>query len=68
MAIPFSITRQLRGRYGLSENDTSLDDEINKLSPVEMVQETVAWELGDASWANRIAGFMRATGAKPEDF
>jgi hypothetical protein len=33
-----------------------------------MVREAVGWELGDTSWAARIAMFMRAAGAKPEDF
>jgi hypothetical protein len=66
--LPMSMREQLRGRYGLEPGDRSKDEAIAELSPADMVREAVGWELGDPSWAARIAMFMRATGAKPEDF
>lgn len=66
--IPPCMQEQLRGRYGLAYDDDSKDDRILSLTPVDMVRNAVAWELGDPSWAARVAQFMRATGAKPEDF
>ncbi len=62
------MMEMLRGRYGLEPDDTSKDDAIRELSPENAVRECVGWELGDPTWANRIAGFMKAVGAKPEDF
>ena len=66
--LPMSMREQLRGRYGLEPSDGSKDEAIAELSPADMVREAVGWELGDPSWAARIAMFMRAAGAKPEDF
>jgi hypothetical protein len=66
--LPMSMREQLRGRYGLEPSDGSKDAAIAELSPADMVREAVGWELGDPSWAARIAMFMRAAGAKPEDF
>jgi hypothetical protein len=66
--LPMSMREQLRGRYGLKPEDKSKDEAIAELSPADMVRQAVAWELGDPSWAGRIAMFMRASGAKPEDF
>ena len=58
----------LRQRFGLGEGDSSKDTEILKLTPVEVVQECTAWQLGDPGWADQIAGWMVAAGAKPQDF
>ena len=66
--LPMSMREQLRGRYGLEPSDGSKDEAIAELSPADMVREAVGWEIGDPSWAARIAMFMRAAGAKPEDF
>jgi hypothetical protein len=58
----------LRGRRDLDEDDTSQDSEIEAMSPVEIVKECAAWRLGDRSWANIFAHWMKAAGAKPNDF
>ena len=58
----------LRGRRGLNEMDTSADSEIKKMTPVEAVRETAAWEMGDPSWANVFADWMDQVGANPRDF
>ena len=63
-----TMMRNLRGRFGLDDNDTSKDEAIMEMSPEDMVRECVVWELGDPSWASRIAGWMKAVGAKPENF
>jgi hypothetical protein len=68
MKLTNSMMEALRGRRGLEENDTSLDEEILKMDPVEVVQECSAWYLGDSSWASIIAGWIVASGAKPEHF
>jgi hypothetical protein len=68
MKIPEYMMEMLRGRLDLESDDTSKDEEIRKLSPRMIVRECVAWELGDPSWATRIAGFMLNAGAKPQDF
>ena len=62
------MMNMLRGRYGLEDGDTSKDEAIGELSPVEVVRECSAWKLGDPSWATEFAGWMEASGAKPEDF
>lgn len=66
--IPSYIMIRLRQREGLDPSDTSHDEDLLKKSPVEMVRECVAWELGDGLWANMIALYMFDCGAKPEDF
>jgi len=58
----------LRQRRGLDEDDASMDDEIKKMPPAEIVRELSAWELGDSSWADTFASWMQEAGAKPEDF
>jgi hypothetical protein len=64
----YSMWIALRGRRGLEEDDKSQDAEIVKMDPVKAVKECVGWELGDPSWAERIAGWMVAAGADPKDF
>lgn len=68
MKIPEHMLRLLRLRHELAEDDTSSDADFHAMTPVEIIRECVTWDLGDPSWANRIAGFMKAVGAKPEDF
>jgi len=58
----------LRQRFGSSEGDDRKDAEILKLTPVEVVRECTAWQLGDPGWADQIAQWMKAAGAKPQDF
>lgn len=66
--IPNYMLRKLRGRRGLELDDSSKDESIKNMSPVAIVQECTAWELGDPSWAYTIARWMRDAGANPEDF
>ena len=58
----------LRGRRNLDEDDTSDDSEIEAMPPTKIVRECAAWRLGDPYWANTVAGWMAAAGAKPDDF
>jgi hypothetical protein len=57
------MMRALRGRRGLEADDTSQDEEIFAMKPAQIVLELCAWELGDETWARRIAGWMKLTGA-----
>ena len=47
----------------LAECHTSQDGEIMAMSPENQVQQIVAWEFGDSSWANWFATVVRETGA-----
>jgi hypothetical protein len=62
------MMEMLRGRHGLNLDDTSKDAHFRKMEPVDIVRECTEWKLGDPSWANVIAGWMEAAGAKPQDF
>jgi hypothetical protein len=42
----------IRFRLSGDETDDSFDDEINSMTPHEIVSEYAAYELGDASWWN----------------
>ena len=64
--VPEYMMEMLRGRFeGQGLTDAQI---VKKLSPVEIVCECTAWRLGDPAWAITIAGWMKAVGAKPEDF
>jgi hypothetical protein len=68
MNLTQNMMEMLRGRYGLDRYDTSKDVHFRKMGPVDIVRECTEWKLGDPSWANVIAGWMKAAGAKPQDF
>jgi hypothetical protein len=68
MKLTPTMMGMLRQRFGLNPDDTKKDAEILKLTPVEVVQECTAWQIGDPGWANQIAQWMKAAGAKPQDF
>lgn len=57
----------LRGRFGIGNTDKSKDEDILKMSPAEMVRECTIWELGDPSWANQIARWMKSAGCTVDD-
>ena len=57
----------LRGRRGLDEADLTQDQEIKAMDPAHAVRECAAWWLGDPGWASKIAGWIKAAGAKVED-
>ena len=64
--VPEYMMEMLRGRFeGQGLTDAQI---LKKLSPAEIVYECTAWRLGDPDWANIIAGWMKAAGAKLEDF
>ena len=44
----------IRQRLGIDKNDTSLDDQINNMSPKEIASEWSAWYLGDGEWGKTI--------------
>lgn len=48
-------SRQLgdvRGRLGATDEfDDSFDEDINELSPIEIVEAYAGWQLGDSGWA-----------------
>lgn len=66
--IPAGMMRILRQRRDLSQDDASQDDSIKAMSPRSIVEQCVAWELGDPSWAGVIARWMNAVGASPKDW
>jgi hypothetical protein len=71
--VPESMMEMLRGRFDFDANcagkSSKTDAEILEgLSPERIVRECAAWKLGDQGWADEIAGWMKAVGAKPESF
>lgn len=65
--IPIHMMGYLRGRLGLGEMDDSKDVLIYKMSPAEIVRECAHWKLGDSTWADTIASWMRYVGCTPKD-
>lgn len=68
MTIPPYMLKKLRGRLGLEEDDKSRDERFYKMTPVQIVKECVAWEIGDETWATIIADFMVSMDVQPKDF
>lgn len=66
--LPDEMMQILRQRINVKENDSSQDEVINQMSPKQIVRHMAGWELGNPSWADEVAGWMKAAGAKPEDF
>ena len=62
MSTPIHILKRLRMRRDLDKNDTSMDQELNDLSPIEKLREIVAWELGDPNWADQILEWAKYCG------
>ena len=58
----------LRARFGLDCDDTSKDEAILEMTPVEIVRECTEWRLGNPSCANAVASWMECAGTEPEDF
>lgn len=65
MNTPDHIMRTLRKRRGLEETDTSVDESIEKMEPINKLRECVVWELGDRAWADRILYLAKECGVKP---
>lgn len=66
--LPDEMMQILRQRINVKENDSSQDDRIYQMSPKHIVRHMAGWELGNPSWADVIAGWMKAAGADPMDF
>ncbi len=62
------ILETLRQRRGLEKDDSSKDEDIERMPPALKVRHLTAWHLGDGGWANSIAAWMKECGATPEDF
>lgn len=53
--IPLSILDAVRQRLGAEdENDTSFDEQIERLTPKELMAKWSGWHLGDEDWARMI--------------
>lgn len=67
MKLTESMMRMLRGRLNLKPDDTSRDNDILSMSPVEIVRECTAWQLGDPYWATMIASWIKITECNVDD-
>ena len=60
----------IRRRIGILEDDTSCDDEILKMEPMERVRKLCGWNLGDEGWADSFHSWLESQGlwitANPE--
>ena len=53
--IPFEILRSIRLQLGANDNfDISIDEKIEKMTPMEMMQIWSKWHIGNESWATQI--------------
>lgn len=68
MTIPKYMLIKLRGRLGLEPYNNLRDKEFYQMTPVQIVKECTAWEIGDADWATIIADFMVSMDVQPKDF
>ena len=51
----------IRQRIGAaSETDTSQDDEINQMLPLDLARAYAGWHLGDEGWADILIGIYDA--------
>lgn len=57
------ILRQRIGDYG-SENDTSLDAEIDEMPGREVTKHLIAWKLGSPDWLDWFIGAVEIGGGK----
>jgi len=54
----FGILSIIRFRLSGDEADDSFDDEINEMTPHEIVSEYAAYKLGHASWWDDFKGIF----------
>lgn len=59
---PDYIKTKLRQRMGLEKNDSSNDDEIEKMTADEKFSEVIAWELGAPTWAAQLLEWAKDCG------
>lgn len=63
----FQYIKDMRGRLGLEENDTSRDAYIEGLEPIQRLRLIAGWNLGYDEWAHKIMDWVRDAGFKIKD-
>ncbi len=53
----FGMLENIRYYLGVDEDDSSKDDKINKMSPLQLTRCLCGFELGDGAWADKIINF-----------
>ena len=53
---------EMRQRLGLKPDDTSKDEEIEKLSPFQRVRLIAGWYLGHPDWADTFKEYCESQG------
>jgi len=48
------ILGDIRERLGIEENETFMDDKINRMDAKKIAELWSGWNLGDESWAREI--------------
>lgn len=51
------MLENIRYSLGIDENDNSMDETINNMSPLKLTRQFCEYELGDGDWASVIIGF-----------
>ena len=64
MKSPESIMKMLRQRHGLEEGDTSKDEFLQSLSPIDKLREVLGWEAGCARRAETLISWAQGCGFK----
>jgi hypothetical protein len=59
---PDYIKTKLRQRMGLEKNDSSNDDDIEKMTADEKFSEVIGWELGYSTWAAQLLEWAKDCG------
>jgi hypothetical protein len=58
------VLKMLRQRHDLEEYDTSIDDELKKMVPLDALRECCAWQIGDPLWATWFISVANGCGYK----
>ena len=59
--IPRNVLLAVRQNLGAEdENDTSYDNQIENMKPIDLVGKYSAWHLGDAGWGRDFVGIYIA--------
>lgn len=63
MDYPEYIKAKIRGTLGLEDlEDTSKDEQINKMDAEAAFRHVCQWELGDGSWGQLLLGWAKDCG------
>lgn len=53
--ISFEVLRSVRLQLGANDNfDTSMDEKIKKMTPMQIMKIWSKWHIGDETWAMQI--------------